>query len=65
MISEFLNGEKMLNLKSWEKQPGESDKSWSGFVVYRDLPPSERTIQAVAEKIQKNSVACSSLECGK
>jgi hypothetical protein len=42
-----------LDLKVWEKQPGESDKSWGGFVVYRDLPPSERTIQAVAEKIQK------------
>jgi hypothetical protein len=42
-----------LDLKVWEKQPGESNKRWSGFVVYRDLPPSERTIQAVAETIQK------------
>ncbi len=44
---------KILNLTVWEKQPGESNRSWSGFVVYRDLPPSERTIQVVAEKIQK------------
>jgi hypothetical protein len=44
---------KILDLKVWEKQPGESNRSWSGFVVYRDLPPSERTIQAVAETIQK------------
>ncbi len=45
--------EKKLNANVWDRQLGESSRSWSGFVVYRDLPPSERTIQAVAETIQK------------
>jgi hypothetical protein len=42
-----------LDLKVWDRQPGESSRSWSGFVVYRDLPSGERTIQIVAETIQK------------
>jgi len=50
-----MEREKMLNVnvKPWDRQLGESNRSWSGFVVYRDLPPSERTIQIVAETIQK------------
>jgi hypothetical protein len=42
-----------LNTNVWDRQSGESSRSWSGFVVYRDLPPEERTIQKVAETIQK------------
>lgn len=35
-----------MALKSFERQPGETDKGWAAFQMYRDLPPSERSIIA-------------------
>jgi hypothetical protein len=35
---------------AWERQPGESDKAWRGFQLYRDLGP-ERSLRAVAEAL--------------
>ena len=35
----------------WEKQPGESDRAWGAFQIYRDLA-DRRTYQAVAEKLE-------------
>lgn len=35
---------------TWERQPGETDKSYAAFCTYRDMPMSERSIQAVGRK---------------
>lgn len=35
----------------WEKQPGESDRSWHCFQIFRGLPPGDRTFVAVARKL--------------
>lgn len=37
----------------WERQPGETDKAWSAFVAYRDLPPMERTYEQAARVLRK------------
>lgn len=37
----------------YERQPWETDKSWHGFVLYRDMGP-ERTVKKVAEVLAKN-----------
>lgn len=28
----------------WERLPGETEKAWIGFRIYRDLPPGQRTL---------------------
>lgn len=40
----------MGKLQSFERQPDESDGSWAGFQVYRDMGPS-RSLAAVSTKI--------------
>jgi hypothetical protein len=37
-------------LNTWERQPGETDKSYQAFCVYRDMLPHERSIQAIGRK---------------
>lgn len=39
--------------KTWERQPGESEKAYEAFVIYRDLG-IDRTITAVANELSKS-----------
>jgi hypothetical protein len=43
-----------LDLKVWEKQPGERDKRWEAFQIYRDMSPGERTLAKVAFQLGKS-----------
>ncbi len=43
-----------LDLKVWDKQPGERDKRWEAFQIYRDMSPGERTLAKVAEVLGKS-----------
>lgn len=38
----------------WERLPGESAKAFEAFRLYRDLPPSERSVREVARRLNKN-----------
>ncbi len=38
----------------WERQPRESAKAFGAFVMYRDLPASERSLVKVAQKLAKS-----------
>jgi len=35
----------------WERQPGEPARAYGAFCIYRDLPPQERSLLAVARKL--------------
>jgi hypothetical protein len=39
----------------WERQPGEPDKAWQAFQIYRDMPPGLRSISATAKTLGKGS----------
>lgn len=43
-----------LKLQVWDRQPNETSKAWAAFVVFRDSPPNERTLQKTAKKLSKN-----------
>jgi hypothetical protein len=37
----------------WERQPGETKKSWEAFAIYRDML-SDRTLRKTAQQLNKN-----------
>lgn len=41
----------------WERQEGETDKSWGGFVIYRDLGAGKRSLAKAAEIFGKSPEA--------
>ena len=40
-------------IKPWERQPGETEKAWQAFKLYRDLGEG-RTLQEVSRKLSKH-----------
>lgn len=44
--------------KPWERQPGESDKAFEAFCIYRDMG-SERTLQKVGQGLNKSTTLMS------
>lgn len=37
----------------WERQPGETNRAYAAFTEYLKMPPHERSLARVAEKLQK------------
>jgi hypothetical protein len=35
----------------WERQPGETNKAWNAFRIYRDMDAAERTIKSVSKQL--------------
>lgn len=35
----------------WERQPGESVRAYAAFCAYRDMPPGERSLRALAARL--------------
>jgi hypothetical protein len=46
--------EQTTERRPWHRQPGETDKAYLAFTIYRDLGP-KRTLQTTREKLGKNS----------
>ena len=40
--------------KPWERQPGETAKAYAAFLLYRDSPPSDRSVPAAREGQQRD-----------
>lgn len=38
----------------WLRQPGDTDKSFEAFTVYRDMPPGERRLEEVGRRLGKS-----------
>lgn len=38
----------------WERQPGEADKQWQAFLIYRMLPLDKRSLKEVAVRLYNN-----------
>lgn len=41
----------------WERQPGETDSAWQGFVTYRDKKPGQRSLESVGKCLGKTRQA--------
>jgi hypothetical protein len=41
-----------LKLQVWERQPTETNKAWSAFLLFRDAVPAERGLKEVAERLK-------------
>lgn len=37
--------------QDWERQPGESDKAFAAFIVYRDLPANKGSLDEVGRQL--------------
>jgi len=44
----------MTTLQPWQQQPNETAKAFDAFKIYRDLPPSKRSLSAVVAIIAQN-----------
>ena len=43
----------------WERLPGESAKAYEAFCKYRDMPPGERSLREVAQRLGKSETLIS------
>ena len=43
----------MSDRKPWERQSGETAKAYAAFLLYRDIPPLDRSVRAAVESFRK------------